>query len=183
MTGVGSPAETVRRRSEHGVRMLRARGLSRPRQVPARPAVIAASAAGLFAGIALARLTDPVAGKRRRRMLRDRSRALALRGVRRTRRSLHHGSKDAYGLAQRAIHRLPHPERDLDDATLRDKVQSILFRDRRIPKGEISVNAERGWIYLRGQIHSPELIRQIGEQAASIEGVRGVKNLLHTPAA
>ena len=45
----------------------------------------------------------------------------------------------------------------------------MLFRDGRIPKSEISINAERGWIYLRGQLSSPELIPIVAEQAAKID--------------
>jgi osmotically-inducible protein OsmY len=69
----------------------------------------------------------------------------------------------------------------LDDATLSDKVRSILFRDDAVPKGRINVNAERGWIYLRGELDSPELIQWLGTSARRIAGVRGVRNLLHTP--
>jgi osmotically-inducible protein OsmY len=99
------------------------------------------------------------------------------------RRFARHASSDVYGLGRRVAHRLPHEHRALDDATLVQKVQSILFRDPSIPKGMISVNAEDGYVYLRGEVESVELIGKIGESALEIDGVRGVKNLLHTPSA
>jgi osmotically-inducible protein OsmY len=114
-------------------------------------------------------------------MMRDRSAAIARRRARRTRRLLRYISSEVYGAGQRAGHALVHRRRELDDATLAAKVRSILFRDGGIPKGNTNINAERGWIYLRGELLSPELIQRAARRAARIEGVRGVKNLLHTP--
>ena len=46
-------------------------------------------------------------------------------------------------------------EERLNDPALARKVESEIFRGEEIPKGEISVNAEYGVIYLRGQIADP----------------------------
>jgi osmotically-inducible protein OsmY len=69
----------------------------------------------------------------------------------------------------------------LDDATLTQKVMSELFRDKRIPKGRINVNAENGVVLLRGEIEEPGLIVEIVERARRIGGVTDVENLLHLP--
>jgi hypothetical protein len=42
-----------------------------------------------------------------------------------------------------------------DDITLAHKVESVVFRDPRFPKGKISINAEQGEVFLRGQIEMP----------------------------
>jgi osmotically-inducible protein OsmY len=69
----------------------------------------------------------------------------------------------------------------LDDAGLAHKVESVLFRDTHVPKGEISINAERGTVFLRGQVESPELIDELTKSVRKIVGVSEVVNLLHLP--
>jgi osmotically-inducible protein OsmY len=69
----------------------------------------------------------------------------------------------------------------LNDAGLAAKVESEIFRGEDVPKGDVSVNVEDGVVYLRGQVGSPEKIRQLEEAAGQVEGVRGVQNLLHGP--
>jgi hypothetical protein len=68
-----------------------------------------------------------------------------------------------------------------DDATLKDKVESELFRDEHEVKGSINVNAQEGIVQLRGQLPSQDLIDALVERAQKIQGVREVENLLHTP--
>jgi hypothetical protein len=55
------------------------------------------------------------------------------------------------------------------------------LRDARVPKGRISVNAERGAVFLRGEVASPDLIEELERAARRIGGVRSVENLLHQP--
>jgi osmotically-inducible protein OsmY len=69
----------------------------------------------------------------------------------------------------------------VDDATLAHKVESVLFRDRDVPKGEISINAENGVVFLRGQVERPEIVEELADRVRKVRGVRGVENLLHTP--
>jgi osmotically-inducible protein OsmY len=68
-----------------------------------------------------------------------------------------------------------------DDATLKDKVESELFRDEHEVKGAINVNAQEGVVQLRGQLPSQDLIDALVERTQKIHGVREVENLLHTP--
>ncbi|HWG56583.1 MAG TPA: BON domain-containing protein [Gaiellaceae bacterium] len=72
---------------------------------------------------------------------------------------------------------------DYNDQTLKAKVETELFRDPDAPKGTVDVNAQNGVIQLRGEVESPELIEELVAQARSIQGVRDVENLLHTPGA
>jgi osmotically-inducible protein OsmY len=75
------------------------------------------------------------------------------------------------------------PKTQPDDVTLAHMVESELFRDEQVPKGQINVNAENGKVYLRGEVGQQEMIRDLEERARSIHGVQEVENLLHLPGA
>jgi osmotically-inducible protein OsmY len=124
---------------------------------------------------------DSQNGRRRRHVTRDRALSLARHGARRGRKLVHHVSSDAKGYVERAKHARGSAE-ELDDATLVDKVESIVFRDRDVPKGQININAENGVVFLRGEVDSPELVTALEERVAKVRGVRGVKNLLNASA-
>ena len=135
-------------------------------------------------GAALAYFLDPQSGRRRRHQTRDRLLSVARHGTKRGRKLVHHAGSDAAGTARRAAHALRRPAAvELDDATLVDKVESIVFRKHDLPKGQININAENGVVYLRGQVESPELVDALEARVRKVRGVKGVENLLHTPGA
>jgi len=68
-----------------------------------------------------------------------------------------------------------------DDVTLTRKVETEIFRDESVPKGQININAENGKIVLRGEVGQPEMIRDLEDRARSVQGVQDVENLLHLP--
>ena len=138
-----------------------------------------AAAAG---GAAFMYFADQENGRRRRHITRDRALSLARHGTRRGRKLVHHVSSDAKGYVERAKHARGGAAEELDDATLVDKVESIVFRDRDVPKGRININAENGVVFLRGEVDSPELVSALEERVAKVRGVRGVKNLLNASA-
>jgi osmotically-inducible protein OsmY len=70
-----------------------------------------------------------------------------------------------------------------DDVTLARKVETEIFRDADVPRGQIDVNAENGVVVLRGEVGKPELIRDLEEKTRKVQGVREVENLLSTPTA
>lgn len=89
------------------------------------------------------------------------------------------------GVSHRIVHLVPKPTEITDDETLRQRVESQLFRDRHVPKGDLNINAEHGMVILRGELESPIEIQQLEERVRRMQGVRGVQNLLHprgTPA-
>lgn len=131
---------------------------------------------GSVIGIVWGRLFDPISGRRRRAMLRDRTAAFVRRGGRKAGRF---GSY-ARGFAKRATHRREKPK-DYDDATLADKIKSEIFRPADVPKGQININVQEGVVQLRGEVPSPEMIDDLEEQVRRIHGVREVENLLHPP--
>jgi len=132
-------------------------------------------------GAALAYFLDPQSGRRRRHQTRDQLLSLARQGTKRARKLVHHASADAAGTARRAAHALRRPEDvELDDATLVDKVESIVFRKHDVPKGQININAENGVVFLRGQIEDPGLVETLETRVRKVRGVKDVENLLHT---
>jgi osmotically-inducible protein OsmY len=72
-------------------------------------------------------------------------------------------------------------EERLNDPALARKVESEIFRDAQIPKGDISVNAEYGVIYLRGKVENEEAREELAKRARAVDGVRAVENLTHLP--
>lgn len=109
-------------------------------------------------GAALTYFFNPMEGQRRRAKVAGRIRALLAR------------AEDG-------------PKAQPDDVTLAHMVESELFRDEQVPKGQINVNAENGKVYLRGEVGQQEMIRDLEERARSIHGVQEVENLLHLPGA
>ena len=72
-------------------------------------------------------------------------------------------------------------EERLNDPALARKVESEVFRDDTLPKGSISVNAEYGVIYFRGEVPSQDLMEELTKRARGVDGVRAVENLTHLP--
>lgn len=138
-------------------------------------AVAPAAAASL-----VAYLLDPISGRRRRAVARDRAAALARRArrtVERRRRYLAGKLRGIAHSADRSRTEQPPP----DDVTLARKVETVLFRDPEVPKGSINVMVVGGVVELRGEADRPETIRRLECEAAAVPGVRGVESLLHLP--
>jgi hypothetical protein len=145
------------------------------RQPPAEAWKLLVAAA---VGGALVYFLDPTMGNRRRKMAAQRTGKLArrsLRGLAKTGRRL--GSAVS-GKRQALLHsRDAHDP--LDDATLAHKVESILFRDPHVPKGRININAEHGVVVLRGEVEQPADVRDIERRVREVDGVHGVRSMLH----
>jgi osmotically-inducible protein OsmY len=134
--------------------------------------------AAAMGGMAFMYYADPQNGRRRRHVTRDKALSLTRHGAKRSRRLVHHITSDAKGYVERARHAGVEAEQ-LDDQTLVDKVESIVFRDRDVPKGKINVNAENGVVFLRGEVASSELVETLETRVRKVHGVRDVTNLLH----
>ena len=83
----------------------------------------------------------------------------------------------AKGMAHSVI---PHRHEEMDDQTLADRVRSEIFRATDAPKGDVSVDVQAGVAYLRGTADEG-WIERFGNDARKVQGITGVKNLLHTP--
>lgn len=132
-------------------------------------------------GAALTYFFDPQQGRRRRAMARDRVAGFVRRRARQGERLGRAASAQTEGLVQKAKHLEEEPKPQPDDVTLTRKVETEIFRDADIPKGQINVNAENGKIYLRGEVVKPEMIKDLEERARKVQGVQEVENLLHLP--
>jgi osmotically-inducible protein OsmY len=138
---------------------------------------------GAAAGAAGAWFLDPNDGTRRRHVVRDKAAKYARKGGAEVTRQADYAAGVAKGAAYEAAPtsgRGDAAER-LNDPALARKVETEIFRDADVPKGDISVNVEDGVVYLRGQVERPELIESLMVRASQVDGVRSVENLLHTP--
>jgi osmotically-inducible protein OsmY len=70
---------------------------------------------------------------------------------------------------------------DLNDPTLKQKVESEIFRAPDAPKDRVSVNAQNGIVFLRGQLDSDQQIDALVLAATRVEGVAAVESLLRRP--
>lgn len=70
---------------------------------------------------------------------------------------------------------------DPDDNTLRDRVESELFRFQEIPKGDININVENHVVVVRGQVKDQATIDMIVDLIGDIPDVEGVESFLHLP--
>jgi osmotically-inducible protein OsmY len=132
-------------------------------------------------GAAVAFFFDPQNGKRRRKMTVDRIAVFFRRRGRETARLARGVKAEAHGVSQQVQHLKEEPKPQPDDATLARKVETEIFRDADVPKGQINVNAENGVVYLRGEVNETEMIKELEEKTRNVQGVREVENLLHVP--
>jgi len=116
-------------------------------------------------------------------MLRDLTLASFRRTGRKTARAGQGLAAHAYGITQKVTHLKEEPKPQPDDATLAHKVETEIFRDADVPKGQINVNAQEGVIQLRGEVPAADLIDELVSRARKVQGVRDVENLLHLPGA
>jgi osmotically-inducible protein OsmY len=138
---------------------------------------ILATAAGTGAAVYF---LDPDQGKRRRHLARDRATALLRRGAQKTERARRMATSNAEGLVERAKATARKQQPPGDDVTLKNKIETELFRDPDAPKGSVNVDVVDGVVTLRGQVERPEQVRDLEAQARGIVGTRDVENLLHT---
>jgi osmotically-inducible protein OsmY len=124
---------------------------------------------------------DPDSGRRRRALARDRVPAFLRQGQRKAEQMGRAASAEASGAAQKVEHLKEEEKPQPDDVTLARKVETEIFREADVPKGQINVNAENGVVVLRGEVGKPELIRDLEEKTRKVQGVREVENLLQTP--
>jgi osmotically-inducible protein OsmY len=150
---------------------------------PRGPGWLAAVLIGILGGVTgafVAFLTDPQRGKARRAQLADQGAATIRHAAREAERAVRAVTSTAEGkleaLAESGTRVGP-----TDDVTLRDRAESTLFRDPKVPKGSINISAERGILVLRGEVPDARMRNKLGREAEKIEGVWGVHNLLHLP--
>ena len=68
-----------------------------------------------------------------------------------------------------------------DDNTLKDKVQSEVFRAADAPKGAVEVTVVNGIVELRGQVDDASQAEALELKTRMVSGVKDVRNMLHLP--
>jgi osmotically-inducible protein OsmY len=135
---------------------------------------------GGLIGAALEYFFDPGSGARRRHTARDKLFSYGRKGAHR-----------ATGLAEMAAHKAqgivmetvpirrdnPNP----DDITLKDRIESELFRDPSLGRDEININVVDGVVVVHGALPAQDEIERVITQVRSIRDVEGVESYLHTP--
>ena len=135
---------------------------------------------GSALGALAALFFDPQQGRRRRKELVDRTAALFRRTGTRAERAGRGVGARVYGMSQQVQHLKEEPK-DFDDVTLARKVESEIFRDADVPKGQIDVNVQEGVVQLRGEVPNPDMLEDLVEKTRKVPGVRDVESLLHLP--
>jgi hyperosmotically inducible periplasmic protein len=131
-------------------------------------------------GAALVYFLDPDTGARRRHVTRDRMGALLRRFARQSEQLVQYAGGRAYGVVQETVphqHDNPNP----DDLTLRDRVESEIFRDPSTPKGQINLSVVEGIVELHGQLGSQDEIDRLIKAVQNVRDVQGVRSYLHLP--
>jgi osmotically-inducible protein OsmY len=137
---------------------------------------LGAALGGALAAFAL----DPERGRARRARIADQAGAVARHASAEIGRMGRRGRSLAAGKLQAARRNHGGAEAMPNDAALANKVESELFSDPEVPKGQINVNVELGTVVLRGELASQEEIDQIEARVRRIPGVWEVRNLMHT---
>ena len=139
---------------------------------------------GAIAGALTVYFFDPERGRARRALFIDWSGARLRRGQRALDQVVKRTGDSASTLPQRMV-RLQTGPRPVDDLTLKDRVESEIFRSPDLPKGQINFDVESAVVTVRGQVDNALQIAKIEKAVLKVPGVRGVENLLHvdgTPA-
>ena len=140
---------------------------------------------GAIAGAAAAYFFDPERGRARRAQLADWVGARARRGWQAANQLGARTSSSAAAFPQRMVQLRSMRARPADDLTLRDRVESEVFRNPDLPKGKINVDVESSVVTIRGQVDNAYQIANVEKAVLKVPGVAGVENLLHvagTPA-
>ena len=87
----------------------------------------------------------------------------------------------ARGAVQGVAKKMPGAGETPDDVTLARTVETEIFRPADAPKGSVSVNAENGVVFLRGEVEDAGWIERLENEAKQVSGVKEVRNLLHLP--
>jgi BON domain len=130
---------------------------------------------------AAAYFLDPDQGKRRRHLAKDRVAGFFRQHARTTKQAAHTAAGYAEAFKERAKARVREERAPGDDVTLKNKIETELFRAPDAPKGSVNIDVADGIVTLRGLVDRPGQVRDLEAKTRSIAGTRDVNNLLHTP--
>ena len=135
-----------------------------------------------LAGAGTAYLLDPVRGRRRRHVLRDRVGRLVRRATRATVRKQRYASGYLAGLVARARRLVGSHDVSTDDRTVEQRIRSDAFRDVGVPAQSIDVRVEQGLVTLRGSVEAGTLADDLIARVRKVPGVIEVAAMLRVSA-
>jgi osmotically-inducible protein OsmY len=134
----------------------------------------------LFAGALGAAITYLLDQKRYKQAA-QRAQGILNTGRRQAEQAARAAGAQAYGMTQKVQHAGGDVSPPDDDVTLARKVETEIFRDADAPKGSVNVDVVDRVVTLRGQVDDEKQIKSLEKAAKNVDGIRDVKNLLHTP--
>ena len=139
-------------------------------------------AAGAGIGAAAAFFLDNQSGNRRRKLVTDKAARFTREGAGTVQGAAQAAGAQAKGMAAKAQHTATGGDSAPDDDnTLKNKVQSEIFRDADAPKGTVDVTVANGIVELRGQVDDPSQAEALELKTRMVSGVKDVRNMLHLP--
>ena len=129
-------------------------------------------------GAAAVWFLDPESGRRRRSITRDKAGKYARQGMAQAESTARSAGAQVKGASKSASPVGGRSADDLNDAGLKAKVESEIFREADAPKGRVSVDVVDGVVTLRGELGAEDEITQLEKDASGVDGVREVRNLL-----
>jgi hypothetical protein len=139
-------------------------------------------AAGAGIGAAAAFFLDNQSGNRRRKLAADKAGRFTREGAGTMQGAAQAAGAQAKGMAAKAQHVATGGDSAPgDDNTLKNKVQSEIFRDADAPKGAVEVTVVNGIVELRGQVDDPSQAETLELKTRMVSGVKDVRNMLHLP--
>ena len=176
-SGAGNAARELTSTAESSVRS----------QLPKRRVVSPWTLAiGAVVGAVAAYLFDPQRGKARRATMAQWTAARVRRGAQSIAQLTRYSTNTASAFPQKMASLKSAQQRPTpDDLTLRDRIESEVFRDPEMPKGDINLDVNNGIVTIRGAVDNAFRIATIEKAVFKVPGVTGVENLLHvsgTPA-
>ena len=139
-------------------------------------------AAGAGIGAAAAYFLDNHSGNRRRKLVADKAGRFKREGAGTVQGAAQAAGAQAKGMAAKAQHVATGGDSAPgDDNTLKNKVQSEIFRDADAPKGAVEVTVVNGIVELRGQVDDASQAEALELKTRMVSGVKDVRNMLHLP--
>ena len=131
-----------------------------------------------LAGAGAAYLLDPVQGRRRRHVLRDRAARQARRASRAAGKKRRHLAGQLVGLLFRARRLVVARSVATDDRTVEQRIRSDALRDVGISSQDVEVHVERGVVTVRGSVESSTLADDLVSRTRKVPGVEDVAAML-----
>ena len=138
--------------------------------------------AGAGFGAAAAYFFDQQSGTRRRKVAADKAGRFTREGAGSVTGAAQAAGAQAKGVAAKAQQKATGGDSAPgDDNTLKNKVETEIFRDADAPKGSVDVTVVNGIVELRGQVDDQATGEALEMKTRMVSGVRDVRNMLHLP--